>query len=146
MFWVNLDIDMDMLILHIWASHRVLSIDSPITIIWILLSPIKQRVVSVAVVVAFFICWAPFHAQRLIGALYGVGERPSPLVQNVYLVVTYLSGILYYVSTTVNPILYHIMSLKFREAFKVSYEFFIIVISTGLINSFPPRNYTQHKT
>ncbi|XP_054266925.1 pyrokinin-1 receptor-like [Macrosteles quadrilineatus] len=74
----------------------------------------------VAIVVAFFICWAPFHAQRLV-AIYGVGsgqEPVSPVVLHVYVVVTYLSGILYYVSTTVNPILYHIMSLKFREAFK----------------------------
>ena len=38
----------------------------------------------------------------------------------IYEVVTYISGILYYVSTTINPILYHTMSLKFREAFKVS--------------------------
>ncbi|KAK9505227.1 hypothetical protein O3M35_009324 [Rhynocoris fuscipes] len=37
---------------------------------------------------------------------------------HVYSAVTYISGILYYVSTTINPILYHIMSLKFREAFK----------------------------
>uniref|UniRef100_A0A1B6K5I7 G-protein coupled receptors family 1 profile domain-containing protein n=1 Tax=Homalodisca liturata TaxID=320908 RepID=A0A1B6K5I7_9HEMI len=75
----------------------------------------------VAVVVAFFICWAPFHAQRLV-AIYGVhwNEPVSPLAIQVYTVVTYFSGILYYVSTTVNPILYHIMSLKFREAFKDS--------------------------
>lgn len=33
---------------------------------------------------------------------------------------TYLSGILYYLSATVNPVLYNIMSNKFREAFKVS--------------------------
>lgn len=73
-------------------------------------------------VVAFFICWAPFHVQRLV-ALYGAGMEPAtPFVQHVYAVVTYISGILYYVSTTINPILYHIMSLKFREAFKVNYS------------------------
>ena len=30
----------------------------------------------------------------------------------------YISGIFYYISTTINPILYSIMSLKFRQAFK----------------------------
>ncbi|KAJ6640305.1 Pyrokinin-1 receptor, partial [Pseudolycoriella hygida] len=50
----------------------------------------------VAVVVAFFLCWAPFHAQRLV-AMY---------------------GIMYYVSTCINPLLYNIMSNKFRDAFK----------------------------
>lgn len=75
---------------------------------------------SVAVVVAFFICWAPFHAQRLV-AIYGNSLQAAPPYQlKVYEIVTYVSGVLYYVSTTVNPVLYHIMSNKFREAFKVS--------------------------
>jgi hypothetical protein len=76
----------------------------------------------VAVVVAFFICWAPFHAQRLL-AVYGEGsreERPSAAMVTVYDTLTYTSGVLYYLSTTVNPVLYHIMSHKFREAFKVN--------------------------
>ncbi|XP_069668628.1 pyrokinin-1 receptor-like isoform X2 [Periplaneta americana] len=74
----------------------------------------------VAVVVAFFICWAPFHAQRLL-AMYGGGshdERPSASMIILYHTLTYTSGVLYYLSTTVNPVLYHIMSHKFREAFK----------------------------
>ncbi|CAL8106675.1 unnamed protein product [Orchesella dallaii] len=73
----------------------------------------------VAVVVAFFICWAPFHAQRFM-ALYGRAyelERHE-LYQSIYQGVHYISGILYYISTCINPILYHIMSNKFRQAFK----------------------------
>jgi len=38
----------------------------------------------------------------------------------VYTTLTYVSGVFYYLSTTVNPLLYNIMSNKFREAFKVS--------------------------
>ncbi|XP_025199720.1 pyrokinin-1 receptor-like isoform X1 [Melanaphis sacchari] len=79
----------------------------------------------VAVVVAFFICWAPFHAQRLI-AIFGfshassgnLDEKDIPFLHQLYGISTYISGVLYYVSTTINPILYHIMSLKFRGAFK----------------------------
>ncbi|XP_043478846.1 pyrokinin-1 receptor-like [Leptopilina heterotoma] len=72
----------------------------------------------VAVVVAFFICWAPFHAQRLI-AVYGKEEKdPHPMLITVYKILTYTSGIFYYLSTTINPLLYNIMSNKFREAFK----------------------------
>ncbi|XP_046623245.1 pyrokinin-1 receptor-like isoform X1 [Neodiprion virginianus] len=75
----------------------------------------------VAVVVAFFICWAPFHVQRLI-AIYGTNtvdhiSSNSPWMAFLYLLFTYISGVLYYFSTTVNPILYNIMSNKFREAF-----------------------------
>ncbi|KYN04891.1 PREDICTED: neuromedin-U receptor 2-like [Cyphomyrmex costatus] len=73
----------------------------------------------VAVVVAFFICWAPFHAQRLL-AVYAQSSssEPEATVVIVYTTLTYVSGVFYYLSTTVNPLLYNIMSNKFREAFK----------------------------
>jgi hypothetical protein len=86
--------------------------------------------VAVAVVVAFFICWAPFHAQRLL-AVYGAGSSdkgPSAAMVVVYHTLTYTSGVLYYLSTTVNPVLYHIMSHKFREAFKVN-----VLINTSCV-------------
>ncbi|KYN30205.1 PREDICTED: neuromedin-U receptor 2-like isoform X2 [Trachymyrmex cornetzi] len=73
----------------------------------------------VAVVVAFFICWAPFHAQRLL-AVYAQNSssEPEDTMVIVYTTLTYVSGVFYYLSTTVNPLLYNIMSNKFREAFK----------------------------
>lgn len=112
----------------------------------------------VAVVICFFLCWAPFHAQRLIAVygssviLTGVGEETSlpnedkndfqSSISNVssrhdhtahnsrhheqvhheivYTVMTYISGVLYYLSTCINPLLYNLMSNKFRQAFKVS--------------------------
>ncbi|XP_025404902.1 pyrokinin-1 receptor-like isoform X1 [Sipha flava] len=76
----------------------------------------------VAVVVAFFICWAPFHAQRLIAIFWSnhasSKDEDIPFLHQLYGITTYVSGVLYYMSTTINPILYHIMSLKFRTAFK----------------------------
>lgn len=36
----------------------------------------------------------------------------------IYNIITYVSGVLYYISATINPILYNVMSLKFRGAFK----------------------------
>lgn len=97
-----------------------------------------------AVVICFFLCWAPFHAQRLI-AVYGVFSLPTPVynvtdrvdngtkpIENdnfyqqqqqhneiIYTILTYVSGVLYYLSTCINPILYNLMSNKFRQAFKV---------------------------
>ncbi|KAI4486169.1 hypothetical protein M0802_012512 [Mischocyttarus mexicanus] len=66
----------------------------------------------IAVVVMFFVCWAPFHAQRLLyvhrtSYFNDINEWLHPL-----------SGCLYYFSTTVNPILYNVMSVKYRTAFK----------------------------
>ncbi|CAN8010421.1 unnamed protein product [Ixodes pacificus] len=35
----------------------------------------------------------------------------------LFTILTYISGVTYYLSATVNPILYQVMSLKFRQAF-----------------------------
>jgi hypothetical protein len=70
----------------------------------------------VAVVLAFFLCWAPFHAQRLMAT--HVSESPTYSEEIIFAILTHISGITYYVSATINPILYSIMSLKFRQAFK----------------------------
>lgn len=75
--------------------------------------------ITVAVVVAFFICWAPFHAQRLVYTYFAGREHPSALTLRIFDVTTYISGILYHLSTCINPLLYNVMSNKFRQAFKV---------------------------
>lgn len=82
---------------------------------------------SVAVVITFFVCWAPFHCQRVIAM------RTKTTDSKIYEVVTYISAILYYISTTTNPILYHTMSQRFRDAFKVqssSIQYMIYVFET----------------
>lgn len=71
-------------------------------------------VVAGAVVIMFFICWAPFHAQRLLFVYGQDADYYSDLNELLYI----LSGCLYYFSTTVNPILYNLMSVKYRNAFK----------------------------
>lgn len=78
--------------------------------------------ISVAVVVAFFLCWAPFHAQRLL-AVYGSTDDNTPKNHTfyiIYTVLTHISGVTFFLSTCINPLLYSVMSYKFRNAFKVS--------------------------
>ncbi|RWS27591.1 pyrokinin receptor-like protein [Leptotrombidium deliense] len=45
-------------------------------------------------------------------------KQPTAAEEMIFHLLTYISGVTYYVSATVNPILYSIMSLKFRQAFK----------------------------
>ncbi|CAB3232742.1 unnamed protein product [Arctia plantaginis] len=66
-----------------------------------------------AVVVAFFVCWAPFHFQRLF-FIYGTSS-PHYHIINEYLF--HVAGAFYYISATVNPILYNVMSHRYRIAF-----------------------------
>ncbi|XP_050293133.1 pyrokinin-1 receptor-like [Anthonomus grandis grandis] len=85
----------------------------------------QNRVVKmlIAVVAAFFICWAPFHAQRLLAVyLAGASKEAQDAYFQVYLYLMYTSGVLYYLSTCINPLLYHIMSNKYRNAFKKTFH------------------------
>ncbi|KAK3098002.1 hypothetical protein FSP39_015216 [Pinctada imbricata] len=68
-----------------------------------------------AVVVAFFLCWAPFHVQRLYTLYENDWTEYSLEIQSHLF---YVSGVLYFVSSTVNPILYNVMSRRYRQAFK----------------------------
>lgn len=74
-----------------------------------------------AVVVTFFMCWAPFHVQRLVAVYMRPGDTPEEeeRFKHIFNAITYVSGVLYFMSTMINPILYHSMSNKFREAFWV---------------------------
>ncbi|XP_023720965.1 neuropeptides capa receptor isoform X2 [Cryptotermes secundus] len=67
-----------------------------------------------AVVVTFFLCWAPFHMQRLF-YVYG---RHSPNFDKINEWAYYITGCFYFFSCTVNPVLYNVMSVKYRLAFR----------------------------
>lgn len=74
-----------------------------------------------AVVLAFFICFLPFHLQRLL-ATY-LQEKRNNDADNEQLaefsqILFMMSGVLYYFSTTANPLIYNILSRRFRVAFK----------------------------
>ncbi|KAK6170384.1 hypothetical protein SNE40_018793 [Patella caerulea] len=73
----------------------------------------------VAVVIAFFVCWAPFHVQRLMTIYVPPGNWTVQLLE-IQTYIFYVSGVLYFVSSTVNPILYNVLSKRYRRAFKMT--------------------------
>ncbi|KAF1767837.1 hypothetical protein GCK72_007796 [Caenorhabditis remanei] len=72
-----------------------------------------------SVVITFFICWLPFHIQRLLSVytVWSETETVSPPVQFLSMIVFYISGFCYYSNSAANPILYNILSQKYRSAF-----------------------------
>ncbi|KAI3386181.1 hypothetical protein SNEBB_002707 [Seison nebaliae] len=65
----------------------------------------------ITVVVAFALCWSPFHLQRILSA-----QNIDPGNRFLH-IVYYISGISVPFNSTINPILYNIMSKKYRHAF-----------------------------
>uniref|UniRef100_A0A1I8GWK9 CCHC-type domain-containing protein n=1 Tax=Macrostomum lignano TaxID=282301 RepID=A0A1I8GWK9_9PLAT len=73
----------------------------------------------VGIVLAFFICYAPFHLSRILADVVSKDAYCQSCVatwvnQNLF----HISGLLFFGSSIVNPILYNLMSLKFRRAFR----------------------------
>uniref|UniRef100_H3AR61 Neuromedin U receptor 3 n=2 Tax=Latimeria chalumnae TaxID=7897 RepID=H3AR61_LATCH len=67
------------------------------------------------VVIIFAICWAPFHTDRL---LWSFVTHWTDVMHTVFQYVHVISGIFFYLSSAVNPIIYNLLSTKFRERFK----------------------------
>ncbi|XP_041804873.1 neuromedin-U receptor 1-like [Chelmon rostratus] len=65
-------------------------------------------------VVVFGLCWAPFHVDRL---MWSYIDASSEQHQQVFEHVHIVSGVCFYLSSAINPILYNLMSTRFREMF-----------------------------
>uniref|UniRef100_A0A8R1HGM9 G_PROTEIN_RECEP_F1_2 domain-containing protein n=1 Tax=Caenorhabditis japonica TaxID=281687 RepID=A0A8R1HGM9_CAEJA len=67
----------------------------------------------VTVTAVFFVCYLPYHAQRLIV------KYNRDCSESVYCKLLYpITGILQYISASLNPIFYNLMSVRFRNGFK----------------------------
>ncbi|XP_069567362.1 neuromedin-U receptor 2 [Brachyistius frenatus] len=76
----------------------------------------RQVIKMLSIVVAVFgVCWAPFHIERL---LWSSVSQWTDLMHNVYQYVHILSGVLFYLSSAVNPVIYSMLSTRFRECFR----------------------------
>lgn len=69
---------------------------------------------SAVVVLVFGICWAPFHIDRL---LWSFITKWTEHMHTVFGYVHILSGVLFYLSSAINPVIYNLLSSRFRERF-----------------------------
>ncbi|CAJ0935064.1 unnamed protein product, partial [Mesorhabditis belari] len=74
--------------------------------------------ILVTVSMTFFICYLPYHLERLIAQYIKNQCKQSLLCLLLYPI----TGLLQYVSATLNPIFYNLMSDRFRAAFKSTFE------------------------
>ncbi|XP_033994027.1 neuromedin-U receptor 1-like [Trematomus bernacchii] len=65
-------------------------------------------------VIVFGLCWAPFHVDRL---MWSYIDPSSEQHLQVFELVHIVSGVFFYLSSAINPILYNLMSTRFREMF-----------------------------
>ncbi|XP_029317325.1 growth hormone secretagogue receptor a isoform X2 [Cottoperca gobio] len=85
----------------------------------------------VVVVLAFVLCWLPFHVGRYLQ--FRSLDAPSPLLTLLSEYCSLVSVVLFYLSAAINPILYNTMSWKYRCAAARLF---------GMTDSQPPRGRT----
>ncbi|XP_037101553.1 neurotensin receptor type 1 [Syngnathus acus] len=67
-----------------------------------------------AVVIAFVVCWLPYHARRL---MFCYVSDWSDNLYDFYHYFYLLTNVLFYVSSAINPVLYNLVSAPFRQIF-----------------------------
>jgi len=72
----------------------------------------------IAVAAAFFICWIPFHTQRLLFVYVTLYGSWTEKLRTINHELFYVAGCFYYFNSTINPLLYSVMSNRFRVAFR----------------------------
>ncbi|CAF1492363.1 unnamed protein product, partial [Didymodactylos carnosus] len=71
----------------------------------------------VAVVIAFFVCYAPFYFQRLITSVGNTSSSTSSFHHKSMAILFFTSGLTFYFGSIINPFLYNVVSNKYRRAF-----------------------------
>ncbi|TMS16001.1 Neurotensin receptor type 1 [Larimichthys crocea] len=76
-----------------------------------------------AVVIAFVVCWLPYHARRL---MFCYISDWSDNLYDFYHYFYMLTNVLFYVSSAINPILYNLVSATYRQIFFSTLRYFCI--------------------
>ncbi|XP_071774813.1 neurotensin receptor type 1 [Centroberyx gerrardi] len=76
-----------------------------------------------AVVIAFVVCWLPYHARRLMFCY--ISDWPDGLY-DFYHYFYMLTNVLFYVSSAINPVLYNLVSATYRQIFFSTLRYFCL--------------------
>ncbi|KAM9340794.1 growth hormone secretagogue receptor a [Symphorus nematophorus] len=114
---------------RLWQRHRETNINSRVA--YREKSNRQTIKMLVVVVLAFVLCWLPFHVGRYLQ--FRSLDAPSPLLSLLSEYCSLVSVVLFYLSAAINPILYNTMSWKYRGAAARLF---------GLTDMQPPRGRT----
>ncbi len=81
---------------------------------------LENIILLVAVVIAFFVCYAPLYLQRFVLAIITINSNfysDSSFLAKFLAYLYVISGITFYLGSVINPILYNVVSNKYRRAF-----------------------------
>ncbi|XP_027201251.2 neuromedin-U receptor 2-like isoform X1 [Dermatophagoides pteronyssinus] len=71
----------------------------------------------VVIVIVFTFCWSPFHAQRLLFLYVTLYSSWNMFLRQINGILFLSAGCLYYLNSSLNPLIYSLLSTRFRAAF-----------------------------
>nr|XP_046908755.1 neuromedin-U receptor 2-like [Dermatophagoides farinae] len=71
----------------------------------------------VVIVIVFTFCWSPFHAQRLLFLYVTLYSSWNMVLRQINGILFLSAGCLYYLNSSLNPLIYSLLSTRFRAAF-----------------------------
>ncbi|KAL2104038.1 hypothetical protein ACEWY4_000906 [Coilia grayii] len=74
-----------------------------------------------AVVIAFVVCWLPYHARRL---MFCYVTEWTDALNDFYHYFYMVTNALFYMSSAVNPVLYNLVSANYRQIFFSTLRYF----------------------
>ncbi|XP_005173460.1 C3a anaphylatoxin chemotactic receptor [Danio rerio] len=96
---------------------------------------LKPFRVILSVILAFFICWLPFHLQQLITAMTKGKDEWSGIRKVLYNIGPFVGSLAYF-NSCLNPILYVFMCEEFKKKLKQS---LLLVLETAFAEDLPFR-------
>ncbi|XP_013864990.1 neurotensin receptor type 1 [Austrofundulus limnaeus] len=92
-----------------------------------------------AVVIAFVVCWLPYHARRL---MFCYVSDWSDDLYDFYHYFYMLTNVLFYVSSAINPVLYNLVSATYRQVFFSTLRYIFVPCRRSLRGQ--PHPLTRH--
>ncbi|KAI4877236.1 hypothetical protein NFI96_001374 [Prochilodus magdalenae] len=80
-------------------------------------------IIGGAVVIAFVVCWLPYHARRL---MYCYVTDWTNTLYDFYHYFYMVTNVLFYVSSAINPVLYNLVSANYRQIFFSTLSYFCL--------------------
>ncbi|GCB76881.1 leukotriene B4 receptor 1-like [Scyliorhinus torazame] len=83
----------------------------------------RSEMIIVSIVIAFVICWLPYHVFNVVelaSLMFEPGSDAAEILEDVFVLGSFITGPLAFINSSINPLLYAFAGRNLRDAFRSS--------------------------